>query len=174
MKGVIIKCLGDLVKEKYGKDKWERALEEAGLGKNTIFLATEDVEDSTALRIIDSVCKVLNISFVQAADAFGDYWVNVFAPRVYAPYYIGVNSAKEFLLKLDKIHVNTTETLKNVNPPRFEYEWKDTKTLIMKYKSKRGLIDFMVGLIKGVGKHYNESLRIVKLEPDKVMIVFPK
>jgi hypothetical protein len=43
----------------------------------------------------------------------------------------------------------------------------------MKYKSRRGLIDFMVGLIKGVGKFYKEDLKVTKLSSDKVEIVFP-
>lgn len=174
MKGVIVKCLGELVREKFGKDKWEDALERSGLDRDSIFLATEDVDDIVALKIVDSVCKVLNISLIQAADAFGDYMVNVFAPKIYAPYYRGVNSAKEFLLNMDKVHVNTTGTKKNARPPRFEYEWKDDNTLIMKYKSERGLIDFMVGLIRGVGKYYKEDLTVTKLGTDKVEIVFPK
>lgn len=174
MKGVIAKCLGDLVKEKFGKDKWEDALERSGLDRDSVFLATEDVDDIAVLKVVDSVCKVLNISLTQAADAFGDYWVCVFAPKIYASYYRGVNSAKEFLLNMDKVHVNTTETINNAQPPRFEYEWKDNKTLIMKYKSKRDLIDFMVGLIKGVGKHYKEDLKVTKLGPEKVEIIFPK
>ncbi len=174
MKGVIAKCLGDLVKEKFGKDKWGDALERSGLDRHSIFLATEDVDDIAVLKVVDSVCKVLNISHVQAVDAFGDYWVNVFAPKIYAPYYRGMNSAKEFLLNLDKVHIKTTETIQNAHPPRFEYEWKDEKTLIMKYKSKRDLIDFFVGLIKGVGKHYNEDLKVTKIGNQKVEIIFPK
>lgn len=174
MKGVIVKALEELVTEKFGKDKWEDALEKSGLDRNHTFLATDDVDDAAVLKVVDSVCKVLNISLVQAADAFGDYWVNVFAPKIYSAYYLYAKSAKEFLLNMDKIHLYTTETIKNAHPPRFEYEWKDDKTLIMKYKSKRGLIDFMIGLVKGVGKYYKEDLKVTKLGPEKVEIIFPK
>ncbi len=37
----------------------------------------------------------------------------------------------------------------NARPPRFEYKWKDDNTLIMKYKSSRGLIDLFVRLTIG-------------------------
>ncbi len=43
----------------------------------------------------------------------------------------------------------------------------------MTYKSKRGLIDFLVGLIKGVGKYFKENLEVTKLGNNKVKIVFP-
>lgn len=174
MKGVIVKCLSELVIEKFGEDKWEEALALSGLDKKSIFLATSDVDDAAALQVVGSVCKVLNISLAQAADAFGDYWVNVFALKIYAPYYRKATSAKEFLLNMDKVHLETTKTIPNACPPRFEYKWKDDKTLIMKYISKRGLLDFLVGLIKGVGKHFKENLKVTKISPDTVEIVFAK
>jgi hypothetical protein len=43
----------------------------------------------------------------------------------------------------------------------------------MTYNSRRGLIDIMIGLIKGVGKYYKENLKVTKLGPDKVEIKFP-
>lgn len=174
MKGVIVNCLQELVVTNFGKDKWEAALEKAGLHKEAQFYAVSDVDDAAVLKVVDSVCKVLNISLIQAADAFGDYWMNTFAPKIYSPYYRGIKSAKEFLLKMDDVHINATKLLANAHPPRFEYEWQDHFTLIMKYKSHRGLIDFMVGLIKGVGKYFKEDLKVVKLGDDKVRIVFPK
>jgi len=77
-------------------------------------------------------------------------------------------------LKMDSVHVATTKSIPGANPPRFEYEWKDEKTLIiLKYKSRRSLVDLMVGLIKGVGKFYKEDLKVTKLGSDKVEIAFP-
>lgn len=107
------------------------------------------------------------------ADAFGDYWVNVYSQKMYRVYYELVKTAKGFLLKMDSVHVASTKCIPGANPPRFDYEWKDKKILIMKYKSQRGLIDFMVGLIKGVGKYYKEDLKVTRLGSDKVEIVFP-
>ncbi len=173
MKGVIVSCLAELVRTKFGDDKWEEALEKAGLPRESTFLATQDVDDAAVMKVLDSLCKVLNISLQEAADAFGDYWVNVFAPKVYASYYHGVNSAKEFLLKMDDIHRISTENIPNAHPPRFDYEWKDDKTLIMTYMSHRNLIDIMIGLIKGVGKYFKEDLQVKKLSDTQVEIVFP-
>jgi len=173
MKGVIALALKEMVVEKFGPEKWKDALVKAGIDKEPTILAFSDVDDQVVLRIVNSVCKVLNISLIQAVDAFGDYWVNVYSQKMYSSYYRACKTAKEFLLKMDSVHVNTTKSIPNAHPPRFEYEWKDEKTLIMKYKSQRGLIDFMVGLIKGVGKFYREDLKVTKLGNDKVEIIFP-
>lgn len=172
MKGVILMCLGSLVMEKFGKEKWENALERAGLPRTTFFLATQDVEDAQTMKVIDAACKELNITTEQAAMAFGDYWVNEFAVKIYQPFYRGPKNAREFLLNLDKVHVITTQTIPNAHPPRFEYTWKDENTLIMTYISTRGLIDFFVGLVHGVSRHFNENLKVTKLSEEKVEIVF--
>ncbi len=173
MKGVIVNCLKELVTEKFGKDKWEAALEKAGLEKKSTFLVTQDIDDGVVLKVVGSTCDVLNISLQQAADAFGEHWACSYAPNIYKSYYHGVKTAKDFLLKMDEVHRMTTESIPNARPPRFEYSWENDKTLIMKYKSHRGMVDFLVGLIKGVGKYFKESLKVSKLSADKVKIVFP-
>ena len=73
---------------------------------------------------------------------------------------------------MNAVHTEMTRSLQNARPPRFEYEWEDDKTLVMQYKSHRGLLDFVVGLVKGVGKRYEEPLQVTKIDPDKVQIVF--
>ncbi|MCX9013849.1 MAG: heme NO-binding domain-containing protein [Candidatus Methanoperedens sp.] len=173
MKGAIAQCLEDMVKNQFGKDKWETSLENAGMSKTAFFMPVQNIEDKNVMKLIDSVCKTVNISQAQAADAFGDYWVNVYAPKLYKAYFKNATSAKELILNMDGVHDSVTKNIKDATPPRFEYEWKDDKTLIMKYKSQRGLIVFLVGLIKGVGKHYNENIRVTQLGTNKVQIIFP-
>ncbi len=73
---------------------------------------------------------------------------------------------------MDEVHRKVTLNIQNANPPRFDYEWKDEKTLIMTYKSKRNLIEFFIGLIKGVGKYFNEELEVRKLGGNRVEIKF--
>ncbi len=174
MKGVIPSCLGDLVKSKFGKEKWENSLEAAGLPRYTSFLATADVPDEDVLKVVNSVCQVLGLSLQQIANMFGDYWINEYAPKIYKAYYRNANTAKEFILKMNYIHETVTKNIPNAHPPRFEYNWTDDSTLVMTYKSRRGLIDFMVGLIKGVGRYFKEDLRVTKLGDDKVKIIFSK
>ncbi len=172
MKGTILKCLGELVVSKFGKEVWEESLFEAGLPKHQIFLAISDIDDGVTVKVVQAVCKSLDITLEQAADAFGDYWVNVYSQMMYGVYYKKFNNSKDFLLNMDNVHISMTKMMKNAKPPRFEYDWVDNKTLIIHYKSHRGLIDFVVGLVKGVGKFYNENLIVKKISADKVKVIF--
>jgi len=73
---------------------------------------------------------------------------------------------------MDNIHKMVTQNIPNAHPSRFTYDWENDKTLVMIYNSDRGLIDFLVGLIKGVGMYYKENLKVMKLANDKVQIIF--
>lgn len=99
--------------------------------------------------------------------------MTVYAPTVYKAYFVGTDSAKAFLEKMDHVHEMATRNIVNANPPRFDCQRVDDKTLVMTYNSPQGLIDVMIGLIKGVGAYYHEKLRVEKLSDSKVKVVFP-
>ncbi len=172
MKGTIIKCLEELVITQFGQDKWKKSLEDAGLDTFTVFWPMSDFDDAVVLELVGAVCDNLNISLAQAADAFGDYWINVYAQKMYSLYFTTSATARDFLLNMDNVHVQMTRTIENARPPHFRCEWQDDKTLIMHYQSHRGLVDFVVGLARGVGRYYKEDLQVARLGPDKVRIVF--
>ena len=172
MKGVIVNSLESLVDEKFGHQKWQEILEKAGLSRDSFFLAIDDVDDTAVMKVIQTACDLLGISQSELADEFGDYWVNTYAPRYYKVYYLGAKSAREFLLKMSDVHRNVTKSMPNAHPPRFEYVPVSDNKLIMKYFSERGLMDFMVGLIKGVGHYYKENLTVRQLTDNEVEISF--
>jgi len=174
MKGVIALCLKELVERDFGADKWADALEQAGLPRDMTFLPIDDVDDAAVMKVVEATCDVLGMSLQQAADAFGTHWACEYAPKMYAAYYAGVNSAKEFLLKLDSIHVATTRTVPNAHPPRFEYEDVDDNTLVMEYHSDRELVPFFTGLVRGIAEHYGEKADVSLIGHNKVRISFSR
>jgi len=172
LKGVILDSIRDLVVDKFGEERWKEVLRRADLPVTTVFPVTGNVPDETVLKIIGSICDVFNLTSKEVAEAFGEYWVTVYMPKVYKPYYRGINTARDFLLKMDEIHRKVTENISDAHPPRFDYKWKDRNTLIMKYKSQRGLIDIFIGLINGVGKFYETPLDVNKISDNEVEITF--
>lgn len=174
MKGVIADCLSELVIKNFGKDKWENILEKTGLDKRTSFAISADIDDGAILNVLGNTCDVLGITLEQAADAFGEYWAKIYAPEIYWAYFSNWKSAKDCLTDMDRIHERVTRRIANARPPRFDYEWRNENTLIMTYKSKRGLIDIFIGLVRGVARSFNENLTITKLDDRRVQIEFPR
>ncbi|OFY24690.1 MAG: hypothetical protein A2X02_01485 [Bacteroidetes bacterium GWF2_29_10] len=172
MKGVIVQCLNQLIEERFSKEIWKQIMIDSKLDPDTVFFGHHDINDAVIMEVVGNVCKNLNISLEDAANAFGDYWVNVFAKKHYFAFFISSKTARQFLEKMDQVHVKITETVPNAHPPRFKYETPDNNTIIMLYESKRGLIDFLVGLAKAVGTYYKEDIEVTKLDANKIKIVF--
>ncbi|MBU1167625.1 heme NO-binding domain-containing protein [Patescibacteria group bacterium] len=174
MKGVIVDCVHNMVVDKYGQEKWDTILEEAGIEKGEVLLVTDDIEDQKVMRLFQGIGKNLQMDFDQIAEVFGDYWINSYTSKNYPMYYRGINSTKDFLLNMDKVHQAATKSIPNAKPPRFDYNWKQDNVLAMHYKSERGLIDLMIGVIKGVAKYYQETIDIKKIDETEVEITFPE
>ena len=172
MKGTIANSVAEMVTEKFGKDKWEKILSLADLPKDTVFFPVQDFDDGVVMKVFDSLCHMFDIPLAKAADIFGEYWVTVYAPKYYHLVYEFAPTAREFLLGLDDMHKQMTKSLPGAHPPHFEFEWQGEKALIVKYYSSRGLIDFVVGLAKGVGKFYQEPLKVTKIANDRVEVIF--
>jgi hypothetical protein len=172
MKGSIVKCLADLVRSSFGEDKWNEIVTLSGENPNAPIRAIADFEDRTVFRMIDNTCKVLHLTRQQACDAFGDYWVNTFAPKVYGAYYHRFGDAKQFIIGMSQVHKTVTKNIANARPPEFTFEEPDENTLIVTYISTRNMLDFYIGLVKGVGKYFSAPIGIEKLSPDRVKLTF--
>ena len=131
-----------------------------------------DIDDNVIMNVLTNTCEVLDVTFEQAAKTFGNYWMNESASKTYFAFFHRSKSAKEFLLAMDSVHEKVTDKINNANPPGFEYEDVDKNTLIMTYKSKRGLEQIWIGLIKGVGDYYKENIEVIKLSKKSVKINF--
>ncbi len=172
MKGTIVKCLEELVTEKFGVEKWTESLKKAGIPEWRNFTTFCDVDETEVMGIMKGIAGVASLSMEQLMEAFGEYWSTVYGPNIYEVYFADAKCARELLLNLDHIHEVMTKSIKFARPPRFRYEWKGDKLLIMHYESSRGLIALMPGLVRGVGKYYKESL-IVTVVGRAVHVQFP-
>ncbi|MFH0899590.1 MAG: heme NO-binding domain-containing protein [Pseudomonadota bacterium] len=172
MKGVIAIAVREMTQTQYGKEAWTAALKKAGIETEPLLLPVSDVSDEAVVSILGALSTTLGKSPIEIADVFGEYWVSTFAQRLYRSHFQGAATARELLLKMDNVHVVTTEEMPGARPPRFEYEWKDENTLLMKYRSHRGLIDLMAGLVRGVGKHYKENLKVRTVSNQTLEISF--
>jgi hypothetical protein len=172
MKGVIIICLKELVVKNGGKTLWSYIMNNCNLNENTPIYANENIEDEVALKLIVESAKVFNLTIAEFADVYGIYWVNDYAARIYKAYFIGIYDAKSFLLNMNEVHKLVVKKNPDSKPPNFTFEWKSENVLLINYLSDRGLIDIAVGLVKGVGKYFNETLKVKKLNNSFIEVIF--
>lgn len=164
MKGTIHKCAEKLIIEKFGVEKWEELLQAIGLDEFHTFLINDDVDEGLTRELFQKAPAILGITDQQLLDAFGEYWVHTYAPKVYPAYYEGVKSTKDFLLKLDTLHAEITDNIENARPPRFGYKWLDENTLQMDYSSSRGMLPLFISLAKGLQSYYKDEMKIESVD----------
>jgi len=167
MKGIINQCAVELVKNKFGEEKLKQILKEAGLPEDIEIVALEDYPDEVTVKFIEAASKVLNITPEDVMLAFGDYWVNEFAPKKFRVIYGKYKTAKDFLRGMDETHKWATQTMEGSTPPHFEYEEPDENTIIMHYFSRRKLTKILEGLIKGVLKYFKTEAEVTQIDSDK-------
>ena len=172
MKGSIAQCAEELVRSRFGDATWDDVCADAGLRRDTYFMPAADIDDAAVLQVVRSIGTVCRLTPEQVADAFGEYWVCEYAFRQYPAYFRGASNAREFLLKMSTVHELVTRSVPNARPPRFEYRWADENTLVIDYRSARGLTGLLVGLVKGVGTHFGEPLAVRALG-NTVTVRFP-
>lgn len=163
----------ELVVNRFGAEKWVEICRLSDDPADQIINLSADVEDAKVMSLLGSTCTVLDFTLEQAADAFGDYLVKDDAVVIHKHVYDKFGSAREFIPGMDGVHVQVTSMIANASPPRFRYEFKDEKTLIMTYESQRGLIRVLAGLIKGHGRFFREDLGATRLDDRTLRIVFP-
>lgn len=172
MKGTIALCFKEMIEEKFGEEKWSNILRDAGLPPDKLFIEAEDVVDDDMMKVVGASCRTLGSTQEEAADSFGDYWVNVYSQKYYPGFYKAHASARDFILDMDRLHRVITQSVPNAHPPRFTFEWAGPDTLLITYSSRRHMIDFAVGLLKGVGRFYREKLSVRKLSEAEIEVKF--
>lgn len=173
MKGTIHKCIEKLVTEKFGVDKWTECLKSVGLDELHTFLINDDVDEQLTMQLLQKMPNILAITTEQLFDAFGEYWVHSYAPKVYPEYYEGITSVKQFLLNIDNIHSEVVKNIPNARPPHFLYE-EQNGSLVMTYQSDRGLVHLFISLAKGLASYYQEKIQVELIEKNKVRFTFEK
>lgn len=172
MKGTVLTCLREVVLKASDEATWQGCLADAQLPPFTIVALTEDVPDAQAMAIVQAVCARLGLTMAQAGDAFGEHWVNVYAPRLYKHLFSKYKSARELFTDLNNMHDRVMRHLPNAKPPRFRLEWESSSSLLMHYESHRGLIDIAVGMARATGKYYGEDLTVTKTSEKSLRVLF--
>jgi len=104
MKGIIIKCWGEFVTARFGKEKWEEIMESSGYSKYKIFVASEDMDDAKIEKGFLASSKILDISFKESVDLYGDYFINTYTQKLYPQFYRKNDTLKEALSDINDHH----------------------------------------------------------------------
>jgi len=165
MKGEIFNLLEAFIVERFGDVAFERILERAR-GKLTTretFVGPGTYPDQDFMTLFMAATREAGISAGVAQFEFGRFCFPRLMNKLPKDMIDRAASARDLLKSIHAvIHVEVRKIYRDAEPPNFTYAEPDEKTLVMTYRSRRGLFDLVEGLMTGCGEHYDCPIRIAR------------
>jgi hypothetical protein len=161
MYGLVNKGIQGLITENYGVETWEKVKEKSNVSID-LFLSNEPYPDEITYDLAHAAAEVLNISLNEVLINFGEYWVINTGQKNYGLLMqAGGSGLKEFLINLPNFHSRVMLIYPKLTPPEFSVtDIKENSLTIHYYSNRQGLKYFVYGLISGLGKMYNQPVKI--------------
>ena len=173
MKGTVVNIWLNTIASLYGEKTKNDILTKEGWNPGKLITPLEEIEDAKIMSLMSAVAKHAGLRTEELWKKLGQNNVSSFYK--WFPSYFDKSTAMGFLLLMDKIHAQLTKIIPGAKPPRLIPEELDAKNMILTYKSKRGLQEYLMGLIEGVGVHFGEKIeaKIIdkKIESDGTHVV---
>ncbi len=161
MYGIVNKAIEDLVISNFGEEKWQSVKERSGVDID-FFISNEPYDDDITYKLAGGVSEEMNISISEVLQIFGEWWVLKTGKEKYGGLMeAGGNTLREFLINLPILHNRIMLIYPKLTPPEFKTSDIEAQSIHIHYFSKRkGLQDFVRGLLNGLGKMYNTPVTI--------------
>jgi len=161
MYGIINKAIEDLVIANFGEEKWEAVKEQSGIDVD-FFISNEPYDDDITYKLVGAVCKVTDLPASSVLQVFGEWWILKTGKEKYGGLMdAGGDSLREFLINLPAFHYRVMLIYPKLTPPKFKVSNIEDRSIHVHYISKRnGLLEFVRGLLTGLGKMYNTPMEV--------------
>jgi hypothetical protein len=165
MYGIVNKAIEDLIKEKFGEEKWDTIKERSGVDVD-FFLSNEPYDDDITYKLAHATSEEMEMPLGNVLEALGEWWVLRTSKEKYGGLMeAGGNSLKEFLINLPVFHHRVMLIYPKLTPPEFKVSDSTDHSINVHYFSKReGLQEFVRGLLHGLAKMYKTEVKVELLE----------
>jgi len=170
----MFRALEEMTIKNYGSKCWEDALKYVGKARDYRFSIQENVEEGLWSKLMQAVVIQTKKTAEEIQKKYSDYWIKEYTQELYGAFYMGAETTRDFVERLDFIHLGTTNHIENATPPRFNYEWESDMELIIEYNSDRGLLDLMIDYLKSLDERMNCQTYVEKVDVNKLKLIFDK
>ncbi|EJO5347494.1 heme NO-binding domain-containing protein [Clostridium botulinum] len=175
MKGTVVATWVKTCKKLYGEQVVEQAMNAVGW-KGKIFSPMENVEDTKVKDMINKIASNVNMDVKTLWGQIGEDNLKAFNNDY--PAFFEHENLYSFLKSMFDVHVVMTKKFPGAKPPILNIEPISKKEAIFSYRSKRGMFDYFLGLLKGSAEHFKENIKVNEIERKddflKLKLTFPK
>ena len=152
MKGIVFNAAEQVVVDEFGEDAWEAILADTGLTGAYTSLGTYPDSDLSA--IVVAASDRLGIPVDDVLRFVGRHGLAYLSDR-HPQYLQAHDSPTSFLHSLNSVvHPEIRKIMPEASPPDFRAMDADRGSLLLEYRSQRGLCMLAEGFALGVGDHY--------------------
>lgn len=162
MKGTVVSSWLKSCRRLFGDRYVDESLEKFQLSKDHIFTPLEDVPDHVATGLVEHIGKLAGKSNEEIWGIMGEENIRTFAENY--PGFFRQENAYRFLKSMNDVHAVVMRRFKGATPPVLDMIPVDSRTAHFIYRSKRGMGNYLVGLLRGVSRHFNEKIDVKILE----------
>lgn len=171
MKGIIFTEFLDLVEERFGLEMVDKIICQSKLDSQGIYTSIGTYSFYEFLQLLHNLSKNKSISLVNLLRVFA---AQIFSAMdsIYPDMLTSYNDSIEMIAAMNQ-HIEKIFTTVNASPeellkaksfsplPQFTVKEKAKNSLIIHYKSERGMQHFWLGLMHEMFQHFNETATIV-------------
>ncbi|WP_027001614.1 heme NO-binding domain-containing protein [Hugenholtzia roseola] len=171
MRGTVAKCVERFVVETYGAKAWKDCLQQVNLPATYNISVMSEVDDRISLRLLNEIHEVLGLTHETYTDKLAKYWMLVYAPETYKPFYRSIKTLPDFLQKLDWIHQFMVKD-NSKNTPRFSVKKIAEGLIQIEYQSERNLHVLFKYMLIYLAEYFKQPVQIKYLNEGVVQVGF--
>ena len=169
MKGTVVATWIRTCRKIYGNEFVNKAMDKAQWGNSKIFSPLEDVDDN---RVKDFVKEMSTLAGTDTKTLWGNIGEdNIKAFLHDYPAFFQHDNLYSFFKSMFDVHISMTKKFKGAKPPLVEMKPISKREAIFTYRSKRGMFDYLQGMIKGSAEHFKEKIDLMVLEKTEESII---
>lgn len=160
MYGLVNKAIQDFTTAELGPEGWEKVCKEAEVKGE--FVSMCPYSDGITYRLVGAAAAELGRPAAAVLEAFGEFWITYSAREGYGELLeFWGDDFVSFVENIDGLHARLRFTFPELQPPQITCTRIAEHTLEIEYHSEReGLAPFFAGLLKGLGKRFDEALEV--------------
>ncbi len=170
MYGMVNQAIKSMVIENHGEKMWDSVLQKIDL-KILDFAPFEQYDDSVTGDLLGAISQLTNIMPIDLLESFGIYWVFYAKNSEYKSILESFADSPIGLIEsLDSLHSRLQLLFSGLSAPSFWVEHNGPNEVIVHYATVRmqmPLEYFVIGLLKGIFKMFNQSCHVTLLPGDE-------
>lgn len=160
MLGIVFTEFMEMVEDKFSADILDEVLDTPGLSNDGAYTAVGYYDHTDMIRMVVSLSKIVDLPVDDLIEVFGQHMFSILSGK-YPALISDKKSSMDVLESIDTaVHREVIKLYPQAELPEFKCDRHSENHLTMHYRSKRPFSRLALGLMKGCGEHFSETLDI--------------